>query len=391
MKKVFSLMLLVLILLPSITFAAYQQLYISSTTTAGVQNASRAIDTDMNSFATIPVGNDLDINFGRIIRKGSKFTIDYKIKKISDGSFKYMYFQLLDETGVAKQSIQVNEAVGQIVTGTKISQVINSPIKTLRLNVSVNLSPHEIYDIKVTIDEPILPKPTLFGLVGNGFVNLFWSEIPDATGYNVYKNGVKITSTPITSTNYTATGLTNGTTYSFQVSAVDIAGESLKSETITLIPDEPPPDPPDPIAPSAPTGLTGTGGNKQVTLSWTGVDNATGYNVYRNATKITETPVAETTHVVSGLADGTSYIFAVTAVNDVGESSKSSSVTIKTADEEFIPPENVDLSYVAEQIYRTNQRLVSIMNSLIWIGGTLSAILGTTVISAFWQGWRSSK
>ena len=50
-------------------------------------------------------------------------------------------------------------------------------------------------------------------------VPLSWNAVNGATGYNVYRNGVKITATPVTTLTYTASGLAAGTTYSFAVSA----------------------------------------------------------------------------------------------------------------------------------------------------------------------------
>lgn len=52
-----------------------------------------------------------------------------------------------------------------------------------------------------------------------------------ATGYNVYRNGTKVTA--VTGTSATVTGLTASTSYSFQVAAVNSAGESAKSGAVT--------------------------------------------------------------------------------------------------------------------------------------------------------------
>ncbi|MDB5906165.1 MAG: poly(3-hydroxybutyrate) depolymerase PhaZ [Massilia sp.] len=51
-------------------------------------------------------------------------------------------------------------------------------------------------------------------------IALSWNAASGATGYNVYRNGSKITAAPITTMSYTSTGLAAGTTYSFQVSSV---------------------------------------------------------------------------------------------------------------------------------------------------------------------------
>ncbi len=87
---------------------------------------------------------------------------------------------------------------------------------------------------------------------------------------------------------------------------------------------------PAPTAPAAPTGLTATGTtSSSVSLSWSTVSNATGYNVYRNGTKVAS--VTGTSATVTGLTASTSYSFQVTATNAAGESAKSATVTATTA------------------------------------------------------------
>ncbi|MFJ8107170.1 chitinase [Streptomyces sp. NPDC096132] len=83
---------------------------------------------------------------------------------------------------------------------------------------------------------------------------------------------------------------------------------------------------PAPTIPAAPAGLTVSGTtSSSVSLSWSGVSNATGYNVYRAGTKVTS--VTGTSATVTGLAASTSYSFQVTATNTAGESPKSAAVT----------------------------------------------------------------
>ena len=73
--------------------------------------------------------------------------------------------------------------------------------------------------------------------------SLSWSAVAGAASYNIYrstKSGgeIKITTTPatITTTSYTDTGLTNGTTYYYKVTAVNGAGESGKSAEVSAKP-----------------------------------------------------------------------------------------------------------------------------------------------------------
>ncbi|MFE5397995.1 chitinase [Streptomyces sp. NPDC056568] len=61
--------------------------------------------------------------------------------------------------------------------------------------------------------------------------SLAWNAVSGATGYSVYRNGTKVTA--VTGTSATVTGLAAATSYSFQVTATNAAGESVKSTAVT--------------------------------------------------------------------------------------------------------------------------------------------------------------
>lgn len=85
----------------------------------------------------------------------------------------------------------------------------------------------------------------------------------------------------------------------------------------------------------APTALTAQAGNGQVSLSWTaptgaGAASTTGYNVYEatapgheSGAPINGAPIAGTSYPVTGLSNGQSYYFEVTAINAAGEGAPS--------------------------------------------------------------------
>ncbi len=80
----------------------------------------------------------------------------------------------------------------------------------------------------------ILPPTGLTaGTTTSSAVPLTWNAVGGATGYNVYRNGTRITTTPVTTAGYTSTGLAASTTYSFAVSSVDASGESTLSSPVS--------------------------------------------------------------------------------------------------------------------------------------------------------------
>ena len=78
-------------------------------------------------------------------------------------------------------------------------------------------------------------------MAGNSQVSLTWNISAGATSYNLYRsvNGgaySQLNSSPITTTSYTDTGLTNGTQYCYEATAVNSSGESAKSTSACATP-----------------------------------------------------------------------------------------------------------------------------------------------------------
>jgi len=83
---------------------------------------------------------------------------------------------------------------------------------------------------------PVIQPPTGLsaGTITATSVSLSWNTVSGATGYNLYRNGAKITASPLSATSYTATGLTASTSYNFAVSALGSSGESALSAAISV-------------------------------------------------------------------------------------------------------------------------------------------------------------
>ena len=169
---------------------------------------------------------------------------------------------------------------------------------------------------------------------GSGQVTINWEPVAGADSYNVYQGSTsgitKVTGTRIgsniTASSFTASGLTNGTSYCFLVTAINAAGESGASIVKSAIPSATPP-------PMAPLNVKGTAGSNKATISWDASGGAASYNIYYSTTSgVTKTSGikiagAASPQAVTGLANGTPYFFVVTAVNANGESTESSQVS----------------------------------------------------------------
>ncbi|ATW25596.1 fibronectin type III domain-containing protein [Candidatus Formimonas warabiya] len=195
----------------------------------------------------------------------------------------------------------------------------------------------------ITVTEPEAPA-SLSAKAEEGQVTLTWSEVDGADSYNVYMGTAseEYDSAPlakeISDTSYTATDLTNGTTYYFAVTAVNTAGESEKSEEASGTPEAAV------AVPAVPTNLSAIGGDRQVDLTWNPSEGSVSYSVYMGTVSgaYDSTPLAEeisgTRYTATGLDNGQTYYFAVTAVNSMGASEKSeeASATCQKQNEEEI-------------------------------------------------------
>ena len=89
----------------------------------------------------------------------------------------------------------------------------------------------------------------------------------------------------------------------------------------------------DEVAPIRPENIsTETKDGNSITLKWSAVDGATGYNVYVDEEKVNDSTILTTSYKVSGLESSTTYEFVVRAVNSKGESPDSLIFADRTTD-----------------------------------------------------------
>jgi fibronectin type 3 domain-containing protein len=221
-------------------------------------------------------------------------------------------------------------------------------------------------------------------------VTLSWNAAAGAASYKVYRGTASGAETLVQSgvagTTYTDTGVTNGTTYYYKVSAVNAAGESPLSAEVSATPQV--------AAPAAPSNLSATpASTSQINLTWTDNSaNETGFVVER-ATNSTFsaglTTVSLGTNVTSysatGLTAGTTYWFRVRATNAAGASANSNVVSATTqtagAGTGLLATyfDNMDLT--GPTVSRTDATV-----NFDWGTGSPASGIGADTFSARWTG-----
>jgi hypothetical protein len=185
------------------------------------------------------------------------------------------------------------------------------------------------------VDAVIAPPNTPTGLnatPGANLVSLSWTAATGSpTGYNVKRSTISggpytnIATTVAPTVIYNDSVLGGQTSY-YVVSAVNGVGESTNSLQVSAAASLAPP--------VAPAGLVATAGDAQVALSWNASSFATSYDVKRSTdasgpfTSIGTTTAPTVTYAdSSGINNGTTYFYVVSATGPGGTSSNTSPVS----------------------------------------------------------------
>ena len=199
------------------------------------------------------------------------------------------------------------------------------------------------------------------GISGNEKAIINWNE-PNNNGsgimyYNVYCVTLNETVTVYYPTNaYIFSDLSNNTSYSFKVTAINNVGTSIDSSMVTITPSITA----DISKPGTPIGVSGISSNGEVILSWlppifTGGDglDIINYNVkcVGPDTDLNTDVSLNTTTTFSGLTNGTAYQFQVNAknsnqINDTSIFSQPIFVTPATVPD---TPMDISVNYIDRQ------------------------------------------
>lgn len=147
-------------------------------------------------------------------------------------------------------------------------------------------------------------------------ITISWNTVEGATGYDILFDGKVY---PVTGNSITITGLTPGKTYNYQIRCKNADGSSSYGDikTAATIPNPP----------GVPINVNATATTNSVTVTWSEVNGATGYDISLDNTVYS---VSETNKTITGLVSGIKHSYKVRAKNAGGTSAYSTVQFIKT-------------------------------------------------------------
>ena len=220
----------------------------------------------------------------------------------------------------ANSGLVADVAGGSTTDGASIVQSAYSGADSQQWRVSIAVAP---------LPPPPTPTSLAATAVSISQIDLSWTASPDAISYTIKRAPVSggpytTVALSVNTPSYSDTGLFSSTTYYYVVSAVNGGGESADSAQAGATTLSAPP--------AAPTGLTATLGQNQVTLNWTAPPAATSYTVKRSTTNggpytTVADGITSATYTDTGLTNGVTYYYVVSAANINGSGPDSAEVS----------------------------------------------------------------
>lgn len=273
----------------------------------------------------------------------------------------YQSSEKITSTPITSTTLKVMGLTGGTTYSFSVSSVDQTGNESAK-SAFVTVTPQSVNTTPPPVPTGLTGTPT-----GSQGIDLSWTAVsdPDLEGYHVYRNGTKLTSSPIGATSYSVTGLTSGTYYTFQVTAVGTNGlESSKSTPFTYT------EPDSLTVNFVPNGTSIivqiTGGTAPFVIDWGSGTDTTNQKQY----------------TITGLTKDTDYTVTVTDSN-----SKTFTDTINTGNKVgFVPPPLPDPTSLFQRMLDGFGDSGKIAIAII--GGAV--LLGVMVVLAMF-GWRLTR
>jgi fibronectin type 3 domain-containing protein len=306
--------------------------------------------------------NEAHPGSGLTIQQGSPNL--YLLRAIVPGTYSLQLYGHASDSSASVNVLVDDVLVGTLTLGA--SDGLSSP-----LSLTLGSGFHGLSLVAATADVTVLPAGTgnilvalqsggrgaavpsapsnLTATPGASQVSLSWATTATASSYTVERSrqsgGPYAPVATLAANTYLDSTVANGSTYYYVVRAANMIGSSAPSSQVSVFPSPS-------SAPSVPGSVEITSGGGDfdpfyggaiAIVSWAPVTNAAGYNVYRstdgiNFTELTSSPQSGTQYTDLEIANGTTYFYAVTAVNPAGESAQSSQVTATPVETIHQPP-----------------------------------------------------
>ncbi|MBL8922022.1 MAG: Ig-like domain-containing protein, partial [Myxococcaceae bacterium] len=280
---------------------------------AGQTNLQVVLRRPLVGAMGVRVGSRVDARFNRDLDGMTVTTMNVQLERLDGGSLPGSTSSAGPALALTPSGPLAFETTYRVRLGTGLRDTLNQPLAAADTWTFTTGS----------------PPPAVSVQPGNGAATVTWTTVPGAVYYVVTQTRPPLqpVKQTVSGTAFTDTGLSNGLTYSYSVSAVTPFGESAPSADVAVTPQ--------PSRPGIPSSPTVVGARSTALLTWNPVSGATGYSIYRgpNAggpyTRV-ETGYQGTTWLDSNLTTDAVWSYVLQAESSMGAGAWTDPVAIRT-------------------------------------------------------------
>jgi len=318
---------------------------------ASEQSSSVSATTSGSNGATLSV----PANVTATAVSSSSITVSWSVVSGANG---YLIYRSLSYSGIYDE---VGDAYSTSFTDTGLSANTAYYYKVSAFNNYTETAQSSPVSATTSAGNtpPSAPSNVTATATSPGSITVSWSVVSGATGYYIYRSlnysGPYDNIGTSYSASYTDTGLSANTNYHYRVAAYNNYGVGAQSSTIASVITSG-------SAPDTPTDVTATvESSSTITVSWSAVSGADGYNIYRSTSPYGFSQIGTSTatsYTDTDLSGSTTYYYTVSAYTDnYGEGEQSSYASATTVPD---TPTNVTATATSQSIITVTWSPVSV-------------------------------